>query len=228
MSRATLLFLALYAGTSTAPRASDPARRAYEAATAAGLGDSVQARLTGFLARYPSHPLARPASFELGELAYARGEYVEARAHFRRARPTGAGATGAEEARYWEGQSLFALGRVREARETVLPIARARKNVPRRWDSAWLVALSWAQEGRRPEALAAYRDLLALPAGGGEAGALYQANRLALELGQDGDARVWRNRLLGRYPRSPEAASLKADEERAAPDTTARSKRGTG
>ncbi|MGH7725829.1 MAG: tetratricopeptide repeat protein [Candidatus Eiseniibacteriota bacterium] len=202
-------------------------RAAFDAAVAPGLGDSVAIRLRRFLEQYPRHPLARSAQLELGELAYARGEYFEARDHFRRARPVGV-SSGSEEARYWEGQASFSLGRLREARETLIPIARARRAVPRQWDAAYLVALTWAQEGRRAEALSAYRALFELPATGGEASALYQAHRLARELGRTEDATEWRARLLGRYPRSPEAASLKGEEARAASDSTAAGGRGRG
>lgn len=203
----------------------DPVRAAFDAAIAPGLGDSVETRLSRFLDRHARHPLARSARLELGSLAYARGEYVEARDLFRRARPAGT-SPGAEEARYWEGQSAFALGRLREAREAVLPIARSKREVPRRWDAAYLVALSWAQEGRPAEAIAAYRALLELPATGGEASALYQAHRLARELGRADEATEWRARLLARYPRSPEAASLKGEEARARPDSAAARARG--
>ena len=209
-------------GTSTAPgdRAApaDPVREAFARAIAPGLADTTQVRLADFLARYGRHPLARDAHHELGLLAYARGDYARARDEFRRGRGPGA----EEETRYWEGLAAFALGRTREARSAVLPLARARRETPRRWDAAYLVALSWAQEGRRPEALAAYRELFALEGhGGGEAAALYQGVRLARELDRDEDATLWRTRLLRGAPGSPEAASLIAEEKGApaAPDS---------
>ena len=87
--------------------------------------------------------------------------------------------------------------------------------MPRQWDAANLVALSWAQQGNEPEALAAYRKLLALPRGGGEAAALYQAQKLAHDLAHADDASAWGKRLLAEYPESPEAASLKAEIARA-------------
>ncbi len=204
----------------------DPARVALEAARAPGLADSSRARLTAFLATHPRHPLAREARHELGLLAYARGDYAAARDEFRRARPS----SGGDEPRYWEALSAFALGRTREARTLALPLARAAgKQVgPRRWDAAYLVALCWAQEGRKPEALAAYRELFALPPSGSEAAALYQGVGLARELGRTEDASAWRTRLLARAPRSPEAASLLADEPPAAaarPDSSAARRR---
>ena len=190
----------------------DPVRAELDAALAPGLGDSTSARLERFLAAHGRHPLAPAAQFELGRLAYAKGDYAQARERFRRAR------WGAfePEARWWEGLSAFALGRPRDARDAVQATARAVKPVPRRWDSAYLVALSWVEEGKRPEALAAYRALLALPAGPAQASALYQAQRLAAELERGDDAREWGKRLLASYPRSPEAASLRADQEKAA------------
>lgn len=197
------------AGSSTIATPLDPVRAEFAAATAPGLADSTRARLLAFLARHGRHPLAREARLELGRLAYARGDYAAGRDEFRRA--------GGEEGRYWEGLSAFALGRPREARAAVLPLARARKDSPRRWDAAYLVALSWAQEGRRAEALAAWRALFALPPrGGGEAAALYQGVRLARELGRVEDVAAWRGRLLARAPGSPEAASLLAEEKAAA------------
>ncbi len=230
MRRAALLVL-LLAGTALAapkpqakapiaarPAPSDPLREEYDAALAAGLGDSVRSQLTGFLAEHPRHALAAPAQFELGQLGYAKGDYAEARERFKRAR------TGplADEARYWEGLSAFALGRPREARDAVLGTARSKKALPRRWDSAYLVALSWAQEGRRPEAIAAYRTLFDLPAGPAQAAALYQAQRLATELQRADEASEWGRKLLASYPRSPEAASFRAETVR--PATTAPAK----
>jgi tetratricopeptide (TPR) repeat protein len=200
-------------GSSTGPRdraaAGDPVREAFAAATAPGLADTTRVRLADFLARYGRHPLARDAHHELGLLAYARADYATAREQFRRARPP----SGGEEARYWEGLSSFALGRPRDARALALPLARARRDTPRRWDASYLVALSWAQEGRRPEALAAYRELFSLAPRGGEAAALYQAIRLARELGRGEEAAQWRARLLRTAPGSPEAASLRAEEK---------------
>jgi len=203
--------------------ATDPVRASFQAALAPGLGDSTRVRLNRFLATYARHPLAKDAQYELGLLSYAEGDYAGARAHFRRARP----AQGGEEARYWEGLSAFALGDPRDARDAVLAVARSRRDVARRWDSAYLVALSWAEEGRRPEALAAYRSLLALPAGPGQAAALYQAERLATELTRDEDAAEWRNRLLRNYPRSPEAASVRAETQALAPARPAAGKPAT-
>jgi len=207
-------------GSSSDPRGrpapGDAVRAAFAAATAPGLADTTRVRLADFLARYGRHPLARDAHHELGLLAYAKADYATAREQFRRARPP----SGGEEARYWEGLSAFALGRPRDARVLAQPLARAKRDTPRRWDAAYLVALSWAQEGRRPEALAAYRELFALAPRGGEAAALYQAIRLARELGRDEEAGQWRARLLRTAPGSPEAASLVA-EEKAAPSGAA-------
>jgi tetratricopeptide (TPR) repeat protein len=193
----------------------DPVRAALDAALAPGLADTTHARLDAFLAAHGRHALARTARHELGLLAYARGDYATARDEFRRARP----ASGGDETRYWEALSSFALGRPREARTLALPMARAtaRQAGPRRWDAAYLVALCWAQEGRKAEALAAYRDLFALPPAGGEAAALYQGIGLARELGRIDDATAWRTRLLARAPGSPEAASLLADDAPARP-----------
>jgi tetratricopeptide (TPR) repeat protein len=193
----------------------DPARAALDAALAPGLADTTRLRLEAFLGTHPRHPLAREARHELGLLAYARGDYAAARDEFRRARPS----SGGDEARYWEALSAFALGRTREARTLALPMARAsgKQAGPRRWDAAYLVALCWAQEGRKAEALAAYRELFALPPAGSEAAALYQGVGLARELGRTEDATAWRTRLLARAPRSPEAASLLADEPPAGP-----------
>jgi tetratricopeptide (TPR) repeat protein len=202
------------------PTPADPVREAFTHAIAPGLADTTQARLGDFLARYGRHPLARDAHHELGLLAYARGDYARARDEFRRARGPGS----VEEARYWEGLAAFALGRTQEARTAVGPLARMRRAIPRRWDAAYLVALSWAQEGRRAEALAAYRELFALDGqGGAQAAALYQAIRLARELGHDDDVSTWRGRLLRTAPGSPEAASLLAEEKgaRAVPDSAA-------
>jgi tetratricopeptide (TPR) repeat protein len=127
----------------------------------------------------------------------------------------------ADEARYWEGLSAFALGRPREARVAVMPAAHAGRAGPRRWDSAYLVALSWAQEGRRPEALAAYRALFDLPAGPAQAAALYQAQRLAKELERADESAEWGRKLLAAYPHSPEAASFRAETVRPAPGAPA-------
>lgn len=203
------------AGDRAAP--ADPVLAAFTRAVGPGLADTTQARLNEFLARYGRHPLARDAHHELGLLAYARGDYARARDEFRRARGPGA----EEEARYWEGLAAFALGRPRDARALVRPLARARKDTPRRWDAAYLVALSWAQEGRRAEALAAYRELFAVEGKGGEAAALYQGVRLARELGRGEDAALWRSRLLRTAPASPEAASLLAEEKGAPADSAA-------
>jgi len=195
----------------------DPVRAQYDAALVPGVGDSTKTRLVRFLAEHPRHPLTAPAQFELGLLGYARGDYAEARDRFRRARSGGL----ADEARYWEGLSAFALGRPREARDAVSQTAYAGRPVPRRWDSAYLVALSWAQEGRRPEALAAYRSLFELPAGPGQAAALYQAQSLAKELQRTDEAAEWGKKLLSSYPQSPEAASFKAETVKPAPPAPA-------
>jgi tetratricopeptide (TPR) repeat protein len=211
-----LVLAALLALAPAAPApapAVDPVRAEFDAALAPGLGDSTKIRLDRFLAAHGRHPLAAPAQFELGRLAYAKAEYAEARERFRRARS----GTLEAEARYWEGLASFALGRPREARDAVANTAHASKPVPRRWDAAYLVALSWAQEGKRPEALAAYRTLLALPAGPAQASALYQAQRLAKELERADDAATWGKRLLASYPHSPEAASFRAEAVAAKP-----------
>jgi len=204
--------LPAHAGPPIKPPAVDPVRAEFDAALAPGLGDSTAHRLDRFLAGHGRHPLAPAAQFELGRLAYARGDYAQARERFRRAR----GGALADEARYWEGLAAFALGRPREARDAVMPAARAPRAAPRRWDSAYLVALAWAQEGKRPEALAAYRALFDLPAGDAQASALYQAQRLADELQRTDDAEEWGRRLLVSYPRSPEAASFRAEVEKPA------------
>ena len=94
--------------------------------------------------------------------------------------------------------------------------------MPRRWDSQYLVALSWAQEGKRPEALAAYRALFDLPAGPAQASALYQAQRLAKDLARDDEAAEWGKRLLVSYPKSPEAASFKAEAPASTPEKPAK------
>jgi len=203
---------AAHAAPPMKPAAVDPVRAEFDAALAPGLGDSTAHRLERFLAGHGRHPLALAAHFELGRLAYARGDYAQARERFRRAR----GGAIADEARYWEGLAAFALGRPREARDAVAAAARAPRTGPRRWDSAYLVALSWAQEGRRPEALAAYRALFDLPAGAAQASALYQAQRLAQDLKRADDAEEWGRRLLASYPRSPEAASFRAEAEKPA------------
>ncbi len=198
----------------------DPIENAVRAAIAPGLADTTRVRLAEFLARHPRHPRARDAHHELGLLAYARGDYAVARDAFRRARGPGGG----EEARYWEALSLFALGRPREARALAAPLSRARTATPRRRDAAALVALSWAEAGRRAEALAAYGALFALPEEKpGDAPALYQAATLARDLGRAEDAATWRARLLREAPGSPEAATVLA-EQKAAPaaaDSTA-------
>jgi tetratricopeptide (TPR) repeat protein len=199
--------LAAHAAPPLKPVPVDPVRAEFDAALTPGLGDSTAHRLDRFLAAHGRHPLAFSAQFELGRLAYAQGDYAQARERFRRAR----GGALADEARYWEGLAAFALGRPREARDAVTPAARATRAAPRRWDSAYLVALSWAQEGKRPEALAAYRALLELPAGPAQASALYQAQRLAHELERADEAAEWGKRLLVAYPRSPEAASFRAE-----------------
>jgi len=205
---ALALLVVAFAAQAAPPAAPvDPARAELDAALAPGLGDSSAARLNRFLAAHPRHPLTATAQFELGRLAYAKGSYAEARDRFRRAR---SGAL-TDEARYWEALAAFALGRPREARDAVLSTARATKAVPRRWDSAYLVALSWAEEGRRPEALAAYRQLFDLPAGPAQASALYQAQRLAEELDRDDESAEWGRKLLAAYPHSPEAASFRAE-----------------
>jgi tetratricopeptide (TPR) repeat protein len=220
--RALLLACALalpaHAAPPIKPPVVDPVRAEFDAALAPGLGDSTAYRLERFLAGHARHPLTLAAQFELGRLAYARGDYAQARERFRRAR----GGANADEARYWEGLAAFALGRPREARDAVAAAARAPRTAPRRWDSAYLVALSWAQEGKRPEALAAYRALFDLPAGSAQASALFQAQRLAKELERGDEAEEWGKRLLVAYPKSPEAASFRAEAEKSAPAAAAK------
>jgi tetratricopeptide (TPR) repeat protein len=194
-----------------APRPADPIRAEYEAAIAPGLADSCATRLTHFLALHPRSPWAYAAELELGQLHYAKGDYAAAREHFRHAH----GGASLDEARWWEGLSSFALGRPREARDAVSTLAHDRHGAPRQWDATYLVALSYAQEGDKPQALAAYRELLGLPAGTGQAAALYQAERLAHDLARPDEALSWGKRLLADYADSPEAASLRAEETRA-------------
>jgi hypothetical protein len=166
--------------------------------------------------RFPRGTRPPPAralrQFELGRLAYAARRLrpgprtLPARAR-RRARRRGALLGGAR---------AFALGRPREARDAWRPPHAHPARGPARWDSAYLVALSWAQEGKRPEALAAYRALFDLPAGDAQASALYQAQRLAHDLQRTDEAEEWGRRLLASYPRSPEAASFRAEAEKPA------------
>ena len=217
------------AGSSTRPVAPvDPAEAAFLAATQPGLADSTRARLGAFLARHRRHARARDAHRELGMLAYARGDYAGARTEFRRSRGGGVD----DEARYWEALAAFALGRPHDARALALPLAQSRRPTARRRDATSLVALSWAQEGHRVEALAAYRLLFALPPRDGEAAALYQAAKLASELGRTEDATAWRAQLLADAPGSPEAATILAEEKAAAttaprPDSSATRERRT-
>jgi hypothetical protein len=192
----------------------DPIRDAFARATAPALGDSTRTRLMAFIARYPHHPLSREAWLELGTLAYAMGEYSEARDDFRRARGGGV----IDRARLWEARALLALGAPKDARALVQSLSRARTASAQRWEASEIVALSWTNEGKRSNALATYRALLAGPTGAGEAASLYQAIELADEAGAVADSRNWRERLVRTYPRSPEAASVRAEAAAAPAD----------
>ncbi len=197
---------------------SDPTRDAYAQAVAPALGDSSRTRLRAFIARHPHHPLVREAWLELGTLAYALGEYAEARDAFRRAR----GGAVIERAKLWEARSLLALGTPREARALAQPIARGKTGA--RWEAGELVALAQLGEGNRPGALMSYRVMLGKPDARVEPSALFQAIQLANESAALEEARAWRARLIKSFPRSPEAASARVETTAPAPADDARAK----
>ena len=155
----------------------------------------------------PSVPLrSAEDEFELGQLHYARGEYVQAADAFGRA------AARLEpgkkpEARYWTGLSWLGAGnpvQARSAFEDVAASSSARRSLARLG-----LAQSWDAAGRPDRAMEALNALLA-ESDLGEAGpaALARTAALATTRGDAGLAARARSRLVREYPASMEAATV--------------------
>jgi len=192
------------------PKPGSPTALWIEAQTTVN-GDSAAARYTRLANRYGRQAIGEAAVFELAEYLYARGDYAAARSAYARVR-----GPQARNARLGEALCLFALGDPGRARM----VARAqikRHDDPITWLASLLVAQCYENDGRLPEALAAYRRLLDLPAGPAQPAALLGAARLAERSGEHKEALEDIARLRKSYPNSPEAAESRDLLRSAAP-----------
>jgi tetratricopeptide (TPR) repeat protein len=181
------------------PRPGTPAAYWLEAQQTVS-GDSASARYARLAARFPRHPSGEAALYELAEYHYARGDYQAARGEFDRVRgPL------FRDARYREAVCTYALGDPVRARNLARDLVRRRED-PVTWLAAMLMAQTWENEGRLPEALTAYRRLLDLPAGPAQPAALLGAARVAERTKEHSESLEYLNALLKRYPNAPEAA----------------------
>jgi TolA-binding protein len=174
-------------------------------------GDSAAARYTRLANRFGRQTMGEAAVFELADYLYARGDYAAARSAYARVH-----GPQARHARLGEALCLFALGDPARARM----VARGqikRHDDPITWLASLLVAQCYENEGRLPEAFAAYRRLLDLPAGPAQPAALLGAARLAERSGEHKEARENIDRLRSRYPNSPETAESRDLLRSAAP-----------
>ena len=194
----------------TPPKPGSPAALWIDAQTTVG-GDSAVARYSRLASRFARQPMGEAALFELAEYQYARGDYVTARATYAHVH-----GPQARNARLGEALCLYALGDPARARVMARSQIK-RRDDPLTWLASLLVAQCWENEGRLPEALAAYRRLLDLPPGPAQPAALLGAARLAERSGEHKEAREDLERLRGHYPNSPEAAESRDLLRSAAP-----------
>jgi tetratricopeptide (TPR) repeat protein len=187
-------------------------------------GTSPRARpASRFAAIHAPSPTLRSAEdeFELGQLHYARGEYVQAADAFGRAAAR-LEPSRKPEARYWTGLSWLGAGnpvQARSAFEDVIASSSSRRTLARLG-----LAQSWDAAGRADRSLEALNALLAEP-DLGEAGpaALARTASIAAARGDAGLAGRAQSRLARDYPSSMEAAAIHLSappaESRPAPAT---------
>jgi TolA-binding protein len=120
--------------------------------------DKAQAFFNRILEKYGRSDFAEYGYCGLGQIAYARGKYEQALQLFNDAVAKGAAAATLKDVTVGKAQSLLALGRLKEAKETFAQVASVREW---RGDATALSVYSLGEieqrEGRLPEAIAYYQ-----------------------------------------------------------------------
>lgn len=150
-------------------------------------------------------PAADAAAFELGQLRYARGEYVQAaEAYGRAAAARGGAVRGA--AVYHRALAELAAGRAALAERSFAEASRL--DASHRALARLGAAFAMEAQSRFPSALDAYARLLSEDAGEAGPAALERFAELAARQHRDAEARSARENLRRRWPRSFEAARM--------------------
>ena len=154
---------ALLLGASGASAALDEATRLWlvgERAFADRLNSVARVSLERLIERHPSDSHVGPATLLLGKVRFAERSYEPALAAFRQARGMTPPPGEPEEARYWEAETLFRMGRFDAARGTydaLLATNAASKFAP---DAFYGLAWSELELKHREPAINAFRQLI--------------------------------------------------------------------
>lgn len=148
---------------------------------------------------------ADAAAFELGQLRYARGEYVQAAEAYGRAASGRAGA-GRGAAVYHRALAELAAGRATLAERSFAEASRL--DASHRALARLGGAFAMEAQGRFANAFDAYARLLSEESGEAGPAALERYASLATRLHREDAARTARENLRRRWPRSFEAARL--------------------
>ncbi|MBI4588847.1 MAG: tetratricopeptide repeat protein [Candidatus Rokubacteria bacterium] len=157
--------------------------------------------LERFVKRFPDEPRAAEATLLLGKSRFALGDFQHALDNFRRAQRFSPLPGGAEEARFWEAETLFRLKRYGEARAVYDALLAANAAAPVAPDAMY--GLAWSDlELKRPErAAAAFRQLLdAWPASPLVPSTTFYLARTLVELKRPGEAIPLLALFVDRHP----------------------------
>jgi TolA-binding protein len=155
---------ALLLGASGASAATDEAGRLWLVAERAfedRLNSVARVSLERLIERHPSDPRVGQATLLLGKVRFAERQYEPALAAFRQARGMTPPPGEPEEARYWEAETLFRLGRFDAARgayDGLIAANAASKFAP---DAFYGLAWSELELKHREPAIKAFQQLIA-------------------------------------------------------------------
>lgn len=168
--------------------------------------------LERFVQRYPEDSRLAEATLLLGQARLTLGDLAQALEAFRRAQRFTPRPGRPEEARFWEGETLFRMKRYQEARAVYDALLAANAASPLAPDA--LYAYAWCElELRRPDpAMTAFRQLLETwPEHALAPSATYHLARTLIELKRPDDATALLAPFAARYPNHrllPEARYL--------------------
>ncbi len=157
--------------------------------------------LERFVRTYPNEARAGEATLLLGKCQFGLGEFRAALENFRKAERLSPPPGRPEEARFWEGETLFRLKRYAEARAVYDALLAANAAAPVAPDAMY--GLAWADlELKRPEAaVAAFRQLLtAWPASPLAPSATFYLARTLVELKKPTEVIALLTPFASRYP----------------------------
>ncbi|MBI3028627.1 MAG: tetratricopeptide repeat protein [Candidatus Rokubacteria bacterium] len=165
--------------------------------------------LERFIRGYPNEARVGAATLLLGKSQFGLGEFEAALESFKRAQRLAPPPGRPEEARFWEGETLFRLKRYAEAHAVYDALLAANAAAPAAPDAMY--GLAWADlELKRPEAAAAaFRQFLAAwPDSPLAPSATFYLARTLVELKKPGDAMVLLAPFASRYPTHPLIADV--------------------